>query len=95
VVAAGHCRTDSALNALGQGDNPTALKLFREAANAGDLHAQVMLAQLLLNGNTGLTRSVGLLAPRGSLGELRGPASGSLLCPEDGLTSPALRVLAW
>jgi hypothetical protein len=31
--------TDTALAALGQGDNPTALKLFREAAGGGDTHA--------------------------------------------------------
>jgi TPR repeat protein len=45
--------TDTALAALGQGDNPTALKLFREAAGAGDTRAEEMLGQLLLNGKAG------------------------------------------
>lgn len=47
--------TDSAIRALQFNDYATAMPLLREAAAAGDPYAQVLLAQLLLNGKSGVT----------------------------------------
>src|SRR5882672_10485270 len=47
--------TDSAIRALQFNDYATAMPLLRDAAAGGDPYAQVLLAQLLLNGKSGVT----------------------------------------
>ncbi|WP_342736173.1 tetratricopeptide repeat protein [Bradyrhizobium sp. B117] len=47
--------TDAAVRALRSGDYTTAMPLLKDAAGSGDAYAQVLLAQLLLNGKSGIT----------------------------------------
>lgn len=46
---------DDALRALQQNDYATAMPLLREAADAGNPHAQALMGQILLNGRSGVT----------------------------------------
>jgi hypothetical protein len=58
----GSASTESAQLALSNGDFATAIPLFREAAGKGDTKAQVLLAQLLLNGKAGVQDPVEAVA---------------------------------
>lgn len=60
--------TDGAVKALQRNDYATAMPLLKEAADSGDAYARVLLAQLLLNGKSGITdpeqASNGIAQPR-------------------------------